>query len=246
MTQSEAESRNQIQTNIAKFGHHIYLVTGGALPRFAYTIGNKPKLGAELVFAGGALYSGDEVHRILSGIAASLSYKTNWNKFSLQIDDLGLFKLRKVHPSWANGLLLGALHFYPDKTIPAFQIVPDLAHATIDVPDLSAAWSAAAEPIWCWIHESWPYPISSKAVATTNLDALRGKRITEAARWEEDHWELFAGPGPDVPQADFRVVPLATLLGADQSLDAVTSLEVGCAMWRDPVELTWHVWGSQT
>ena len=76
----------------------------------------------------------------------------------------------------------------------------------------------------------------------TNLDALRGERITEASRWEDDQWELFAGAGPDVPQSEIRVIPLATLIAMDPSLDAVTSLKVGESLWRNTSEVRWHHW----
>jgi hypothetical protein len=34
------------------------------------------------------------------------------------------------------------------------------------------------------------------------------RRVTEAMRWEDDEWELFAGPGPDVPKgSDTRRSP---------------------------------------
>lgn len=42
-----------IQANINAYGYHVTVVTGGALPRYAYTIGCVLIVGAELVFAGG-------------------------------------------------------------------------------------------------------------------------------------------------------------------------------------------------
>jgi hypothetical protein len=68
----------------------------------------------------------------------------------------------------------------------------------------------------------------------TNLDALRGAPITEACRWEEDEWEMFAGAGPDVAEEDARLVPLGCLLASDPSLAAVVDLEVGKGLWREP------------
>jgi hypothetical protein len=90
-------------------------------------------------------------------------------------------------------------------------------------------------------HEPWSYPVPSKSVAGTNLAALRGERITEAMRWEEDEWELYAGAGPDVAKEAMRVVPLGTLLAADMSLEAVVSLRIGEGLWRD-ADSAWHSW----
>jgi hypothetical protein len=83
--------------------------------------------------------------------------------------------------------------------------------------------------------------VPENATATTNLPALRGDRITEVMRWEEGEWEIFAGAGPDVPKAELRVVPLATLLAADGSLVRALSLEVGTGVWRD-ADSDWHPW----
>lgn len=233
-----------IKANIAKHGHHIYVVTGGTLPRFSYTIGVSQVVGAELILAGATYYSAEEVTRIINEIVAILKLKPNWNKLSLEVDSLGAFSLHKVDASWGNTLMLGALDFYNSRDVPALQIVPDPAHWTIDIPDLTQPWSANAEPVWQCLHESTcEYSGLAQSVAVTNLGALRGERVTEAARWEEDQWELFAGAGPDVPPEDVRVVPLGTLLAVDPSLNAVTGLEIGQALWRDSAEVEWHPWG---
>ncbi len=53
---TEAERKqalDRIRENIAREGHHIYLVSGGAAtPRFAYTIGVSESIGVELILAG--------------------------------------------------------------------------------------------------------------------------------------------------------------------------------------------------
>jgi hypothetical protein len=94
--------------------------------------------------------------------------------------------------------MLGAFDYYQKRDIPALQIVPDQAHWTVDVPDMSMPCSATTEPVWQWLHEPWTYPVPKHSTAATNLAALRGERITEVMRWEEDEWEIFAGEGPDV------------------------------------------------
>jgi len=232
----------QIQSNVARYGHHIYLIPAETVPRFAYTIGISANKGAELILAGASFYSAEEVTHIINTVAANFPSQADWRKLTFQVESLGTFSLRKTELSWTNELLLGALDYYQAAEISAFQIVPDEDHCTIDVPDLSQPWSANVEPVWQWLHEPWRLPISSRSVATTNLGALRGERITEAARWDEDSWELFAGSGPDTPRGEVRSVPLATLLAVDQSLGAVAELDVGRALWRNPSDVHWHRW----
>jgi hypothetical protein len=77
-------------------------------------------------------------------------------------------------------------------------------------------------------------------------DALRGEPITELTRWAADEWEMFAGAGPDVLEADLRVVPLATLVGFDPSLVAALSIEVGTGLWREDGESEWNEWRSSS
>ena len=66
---------------------------------------------------------------------------------------------------------------------------------------MSQTWSPQSEPVWGWLAEDWNYPVPEKSIAATNLDALRGKPITEVMRWEEEEWEMFAGAGPDITDA---------------------------------------------
>ena len=100
-------------------------------------------------------------------------------------------------------------------------------------------------PAWRWLREPWTYPVPDDSTAVTNLAALRGERITEASRWEVDEWEMFAGAGPDVPQDEMRVVPIGTLVAADESLAPVVHLAVGEGLCRDPEPGSeWHPWPS--
>jgi len=155
----------------------------------------------------------------------------------------GVFSLRKIDMSWAKTLMLGVFDYYNVKTIEAHQILPDEAHWTIEIPDLSRPWSPELAPAWRWSYEPWTYPIPRDSVAVTNLDALRGKRITEVMRWEQDEWEMFAGAGPDVTEQERRVVPLGILLASDNSLGPVVNLQIGSGLWRDDVS-EWHPWGT--
>ena len=129
------------------------------------------------------------------------------------------------------------------SVLPTFQIVPDEAHRTIDVPNMQESWDPARTPIWRWLTDAWDYPVPRKSTGVTNLAALRGARITEVMRWEEDEWELFSGAGPDVPKEDMRVVPLGTLIEADQSLLPILNLKTGAGCWRDDAT-EWTPWGT--
>jgi hypothetical protein len=237
------QALDDIRENIARYGLHVYLVFGGPTPRFAYTIGLSESIGAELILAGAIFYMKDDVLKIIEGIAAQLKKDRDCEVF--EITGMGSFTLRRAHSSWTNEFMLGAFDYYQKREIPALQIVPDKAHWTIDVPDTSAPWSATKEPAWRWQREPWNYPVPEDATATTDLAALRGERVTEAARWEEDDWELFAGAGPDVPKHEMRVVPLGTLVAADPSLLPVVHLDVGAALWRDEIS-EWRPWGRNS
>jgi Domain of unknown function (DUF4262) len=234
---------DEIRLNIAQHGFHIYVVTGGGDPLYGYTIGLSQSLGVELVFAGAYFYGLDDVPKIIGSIVADLKPPVAWEAGKINRASWGLFSFSKVHMSWATTLMLGALDFYQVKEIQAFQIVPEATHWTLDIPDLSEPWSPTKAPAWRWLHEEWAYPVPSKSVAITNLGALRGERITEVMRWEEDEWEIFAGVGPDVPQEERRVVPLGVLLAADESLLPAVNLPIGAGFWRDSVS-EWHPWGS--
>ncbi|HTC95902.1 MAG TPA: DUF4262 domain-containing protein [Terriglobales bacterium] len=241
---NEAEKKqalDRIRENIARSGQHVYVVSGGNTPRFAYTIGVSESIGVELILAGAIFYMKDEVVKIINDIAAQLKAQRDREVF--EVAGLGSFTLRKVHSSWATEFMLGAFDYYQKRDIPALQIVPDKAHWTIDVPDLSAPWSTTKEPVWQWLHEPWTYPVPKDATAATNLAALRGDRITEVTRWEEDEWEMFAGAGPDVPKDEMRVVSLGTLVAADKSLVPVMNLAIEEGLWRDPdPDSEWHPW----
>lgn len=241
-TTSRDSALRLIESNIARRGRHIYTVSGAPLPRFVYTIGVSQQFGAELVLAGASIYTANEAMCITSAIAGSLSADVDLDQDVFEVESLGRFSLRSVDVSWSSCLLLGALDFYGVSAVRAMQIVPDDEHWTIDVPDLSRPWSAEAEPVWQWLHRSWTEVVSPESVAVTNLRALRGEQVTEAARWEADQWELFVGPGPDVASEDARVVPLGTLLARDESLREVVRLEVGQALWRESKEMGWQKW----
>lgn len=231
----------QIREHIARKGHHVYVILGVATPRFAYTIGVSESVGAELILAGASFYSNDEVVDILNDIAAQLKRDREAARF--EVAGYGSFTLRKAHSSWATTFMRGALDYYQVNEMPGLQLVPDEAHWTKDIPDLSVPWSLKTEPVWRWLYEPWPYPAPKKSVTATNLAALRGERITEVTRWEEDEWEMFAGAGPDVPKDEMRVVALGSLVAMDESLVPVVHLAISEGLWRDPEPKSeWHPW----
>lgn len=245
MSLERARALELIKRNIEKSGFHIYLVEGGSpTPRFAYTIGLRESLGAELVLAGALYYDKDEVLEIIRSVRKRLlkgKTRPGW-KPDIDLDRLGSFRLRKSHRSWTRSLLLGALDFYGIEDIDAYQIVPDKTHHTIDIPDMAREWSPTTEPIWQWLHEPWSYSVPPESTSMTNLDALRGASITEACRWEEDYWEMFAGEGPAVTEADARLVPLGCLLASDPTLARVVELAIGTGVWRDGKGGDWNAW----
>lgn len=233
---------DHIRQNIESHGFHTYGVTGGGIPHYAYTIGLSRSHGVELILAGSYYYSLQDVPEIVKRIAREFGPPAMPQARPFDLGSYGCFSLRTAHTSWVKALLLGALDFYQVSDIPALQIVPDAAHGTIDVPNLSEPWSTTTAPAWQWLHEPWTYPIPLKAMGITNLAALQGEPITEVLRWEEDEWELFAGAGPDVPKDELRVVPLGVLLTADLSLKPIVDLGVGEGLWRDEAGAEWHPW----
>lgn len=230
-----------IRRNIKEYGHHIYVVANAPIPRFAYSIGLHESLGFELVMAGSLFYMREEVLDIINGMATELKAGVVPGCCPLALGPKGSFTLREVDSSWAKMLVLGALDYYDVDAIRTLQILPDLEHRTLDVPDLRKEWNAQVEPAWQWLRQPWLFPVPRKSVAATNIGALRGERITEAARWEEDEWEICAGPATRVPKDEMRVVPLGTLIAADSTLVRATNLSIGEGIWRDD-GLDWQPW----
>jgi hypothetical protein len=200
-------------------------------------------LGAELILAGTYFYRLDDVSKVIKSIIGELQSPVAWETNEIGAGSWGTFSFRRVHTSWATALMLGAFDYYQGKSIEAYQIVPDEAHWTIDVPNLSQPWSPTQAPGWRWLKEEWKYPAPRDSVALTDLNALRGARITEVMRWEEDQWEIFAGAGPEIPESERRVIPLGVLFEADESLLPAVDLRVGTGFWRDD-DSEWYPWAS--
>jgi len=234
---------SRISANIASTGYHVTVVTGGALPRFAYTIGCTTTTGAEFVFAGGELYSQAQVGEIMRALVSRIIQAPEGPHVSISVGVLGRFSLIQADASWSERLLLGAFDYHQQTTLPVWQIVPDGPHRTLDIPNMSHVFEVDSQPIWQWLARKWEYPIPGDSMALTNLPVLFGEQATEVMRWEKDDWEIFSGAGPEVPKEDRRMVPLGVLIGLDKTLERAVYLPVGKGVWRDAVELEWNDWG---
>jgi len=239
MTRTEALAR--IRGHITTHGFHVYVIPGGCLPRWVYTIGLIESLGFELILAGASYYTQSEALEIVNQVAQVLKGRGRIPA-ELELPDLGVFSLRKADDFWIAQLMLGAVDFYQGRPLKAMQICPDLSRTTVDVPDMTIAKAHNTEAPWKWLDDEWHYPVPKDSTAVTNLAALQGECVTEAVRWEENEWELFAGAGPDVMASDIRIVPLATLLAVDESLEAVVHLKPTEGLWRKIPERVWNEW----
>jgi hypothetical protein len=194
VTTARARALADIEQNIRRHGHHLYIVGGGCAPRFAYTIGLREALGGELVLAGATYFLVEEVQCIIDELARRVGASPGVERWP--VFGSGSFRLAPVAPSWSKRLLLGANDYYGVEAVPAWQIVPDGEHTTVDVPDMSVELGSRFEPVWQWLDARWPHEVAGDLGVTTNLDALRGEPITELTRWEADEWEMFSGAGP--------------------------------------------------
>ena len=239
----ERSLKELIQSNIDRYGYNVTIVGVGIQPRFAYSIGLYSQLIFELVFSGGIYYLKDQVLQIFKEIVDRLKVNGDALDQKMVIGTLGEFSFLPIDPSWSKLMLLGAFDYYKRKDIQAYQIIPDTNHFTYDTPDMSKEWSEATEPVWQWLYRKWPYNVPESSKVVTNLEALQGAPITELMRWEEDEWEMFAGPGPEVQKEDTRVVSLGTILGIDSTLVPAINLKTGKGLWRTDRESDWNDWG---
>jgi len=235
--------RALIQSNIDQNGYHITVVGGAVEPRFAYSIGLYNSLNFELVFSGGVYYLKDQILEIFRDIVNNLRVGASVMDRKITIGSLGDFSFLPVHSSWKKLMLLGVIDYYKGVDLPAYQIVPDSAHFTYDIPDMSKKWDVSTEPVWQWLDRKWQYDVPEKSQVTTNLEALQGAAITELMRWEEDEWEMFAGSGPDVEKNEIRVVSLGTILGIDSTLLPAVDLKIGKGLRRTDRDSDWNDWG---
>jgi hypothetical protein len=239
-----SEFLSKIDSSIKSNGYHVTMVTGGELPRFAYTIGCKGILSAEFVFAGGEFYSKDDVSEIISQVISGAKKEANLPGLAVEIKSLGRFSISEANESWSELLLLGAFDYYKKDKITVWQILPDASHFTLDVPDMSQVFDIASQSVWQWLSRKWDYPVPNHSMAVTNLKVLFGEKAAEVVRWEVDEWEIFSEAGSDIAKEDMRIVPLGLLIGIDKSLEVAVELEIGKGVWRDSIELEWNDWGQ--
>ena len=226
-----------IRKNIDKNGYHITLVNGGQNPNFSYSIGLFERFGFELIIAGG-FKSIKENEFIFEYIYQKLQSGSTVNsQFSLSDNDV--FYLGTVDSSWCEKLMLGVYDYYSVDEITAYQIIP--IERTLDTPLMSDAFFPN-DPVWKWLYMDWNIDAPKNSYVITDLNALKGKTITEVAKWEDHVWEMFSGPGPDVEKEDIRIVPLGTILGIDATLKSIVNLIVGQGLWRDNKDSIWQDW----
>jgi hypothetical protein len=226
-----------IRKNIDKNGYHVTLVNGGQNPNFSYSIGISERFGFELVIAGG-FRSIKENELIFEHVYQKLqSGSTIHSQFSLSNKDV--FYLGAVDSSWCKKLMLGVYDYYNVDEITAYQIIP--IKRTLDTPLMSNVL-IPNDPIWKWLYMDWNIDAPKNSYVITDLDGLKGKTITEVAKWEDHVWEMFSGPGPDVEEEDIRIVPLGTFLGIDDTLKPILNLVVGQGLWRDNKDSDWQDW----
>jgi Domain of unknown function (DUF4262) len=231
-----------INENIEQTGFHVTVVKSSENPRFAYTIGNLKQLGFELVFAGAENFLYDDVITILKETVQSLITNRD-NNDVIEVSNIGRFKLSTTDNSWIEKMLLGVYDYYNVRDFKAFQIVPYESVYAKDVPNMSKPWNAG-NIIWKWLDDSirWNLPVPKNSTAITEVDVLFGKKVTEVMRWEENEWEAFTKNGEDIDKSDIRVVPIATLLGIDETLTPILDLEKEKGLWRKDGTSKWNDW----
>lgn len=232
-----------IQQNIKSHGVHITLVKQSSVPRYAYTIGLYPVLGYELILAGDCLLSGSEVFDILNYISKNILENENKELQSLVHYEQHTFIMQTSHNEWSFQLALGAMDYYKLSSVPILQVLPSRELYTIDVPDMTSSLIHQQTSCWNVLISPWPYNISPTSTAIADVYALKGSRITELMRVEEDEWEMFSGPGPNFDSSEVRVVPINVLLSHDQTLKESLTLEIGKGLYRDEQQTSWQQWG---
>jgi len=170
-----------IENNISHYGYHITSVISDSQPRYTYTIGLHQCLGFELIFAGGIVYMHNEIFEIIGQIVTTLKIDQNQRMF--EVNNYGSFELKNVHKTWTELMALGFYDYYEKKNILALQIIPDVKHITLDVPDMSEEFNVSSQPVWKFLSGHWDYPIKISSKVITDIQFLKGEKITEVMRW---------------------------------------------------------------
>ncbi|MCA9793555.1 MAG: DUF4262 domain-containing protein [Candidatus Eremiobacteraeota bacterium] len=219
----------QIRQNIERSGRHLYAVGGGASPPFFYTIGLYPKHGAELILAGGLGLPPGAAGHLLDAAARHLESLLKPEDFRFEYADCGCWGLRPVDPSWSERLLLGA-HDYWSKRVPAWQLIPEAEHKTIDMPNLAVPF--CVEPTWRFYEEDWPHSVDPASPVLTHLAALRGPLIQQLVRWRPDFWEMYTDSAQEIDESQIIHTPLGVLVAYDPTLTAAFDVPLGTGLYR--------------
>lgn len=229
-----------IKNNISRYGYHINSVISDSEPHYTYTIGLHQSLGFELIFAGGIIYMQNEVFEIFGQIVESL--KIDQNQRMIEVNNYGFFELKNIHHTWTKLMALGIYDYYKTENVLALQIIPDSKHITLDVPDMSEEFNVLSQPVWKFLSRNWDYPVKISSTAVTDIQFLKGEKITEVTRWEDDEWEAFTGNGNEIDEKKVRVISVATMIAIYPTLEIILSLDVGKGLWRDKDDLIWQEW----
>lgn len=225
-----------IRNNIEKNNFHITLVKNGQHPEYSYSIGLLEKIGFELILAGGFV-SEEDNELVFNEIYEKLEIDKRIKNFN--ISNNKKFSLNVVDYTWSKKLMLGVYDYYNLSNMKVFQIIPE--NKTLDVPDMSNEWNNQ-DSIWKWIDLDWNLNAPFNSFVITDIYAMKGDLITELTRWEENEWEMFSMPGPDLDKDEIIIVPLGTILGIDKSLINCLDLKIGEGLWRESKEEGWNNW----
>lgn len=233
-----------IDNHIKEFSYHITIVKSKVHPRFAYTIGNYRSQNCEFILAGNINFEYEDLKSIFNEVLLNINNIFSNENIKIQTSRFGSFSFIKVHPSWSSRMMLGVYDYYDINNFPAYQIIPDDNHFTMDIPNMAIEWSSK-QPIWKWLDTNivWDLGVPKDSMVITNVDSLFGKRITEVMRWEENEWEAFTQNGEEIPKENIRIVPISVLLGIDGTLKPILKLDIGKGFFRDEESMEWSDWG---
>lgn len=224
--------RQAISDNIRRSGYHVVVVSGGATPRWAYTIGLSETKGRELLFAGGVSCLKDEMLELISAVAKS-AVDLDACLGATEVPPL-LVDVVRVDPTWSDRLMIGVKGYYGAPRL-ALQVVPRQAR-TIDTPWTDVPYGIDSAGPFRWLEGDWPYPVPRGSEVMVDVGVTTGAAVTEVGRWEEDYWEMFSVPREEIDKSKARLLPLGVLLATDPTLAAVTELAVGESAIREPGE----------
>ena len=231
-----------IRQNIDVAGYHTTFVGLDASPRFAYTIGLHERFDAELIFAGGCLYSNRMVEEVFSAV------RNHWiqegrQSWDFEIDVMGEnFSLRRVDKSWVRFTVLGVLDYYDVIQIPLVQVVPPDSKVTIDIPDMTKMFGESSG-VWQYLDDTMSRPSYAAGTVIADIDFLTRKfEITELVRVDFDEWEMFTGDPTCFDKNEIGIIPIGVALHHDNSLIASLDISVGKGLYRADGDAEWIDW----